>query len=70
MRFWTLPFQPLAQMAEAMNAEMPSYRVTISDVARGILEWGIKERPSHYGNFDGQFDGRDAPDDEGKEEGT
>ena len=65
-----MPFQLLAQMAEAINAEMLSYRVAVSDVARGILEWGIKERPPHFHNFDGWFDGRDAPDEERKEEGT
>jgi hypothetical protein len=51
----------LAKMAETMNAEMPGYRVTVSDVARGILEWGIKERKSHYG----RFTYRDAPDEKG-----
>jgi hypothetical protein len=61
VRFWTLPFQPLSQMAEVMNAEMPRYRVTVSDVARGILEWGVKERPPHHA----QFPYRDAPDEEG-----
>jgi hypothetical protein len=48
----------LAKMAETMNAEMPGYRVTVSDVARGILEWGIKERPPSYA----RFAYRDAPD--------
>lgn len=52
----------LAKMAETMNAEMPGYRVTVSDVARGILEWGIKERPQRYPSY-GQY--RDAPDEKG-----
>ena len=43
---------------------MPGYRVTVSDVARGI-----KERPPHFHNFDAQFAYRDVPDEEGKEEG-
>jgi hypothetical protein len=51
----------LAQRAETMNAEMPGYRVTVSNVARGILEWGIKERPPNYA----QFPYRDAPETEG-----
>jgi hypothetical protein len=51
----------LAQMAKTMNAEMPGYRVTVSDVARGILEWGIKERKSHYA----RFSYRDALDEKG-----
>jgi hypothetical protein len=55
----------LAQMAETMSAEMPGYRVTVSDVARGILEWGTKDRPQTYA----QFPYRNAPDDDGKKEG-
>jgi hypothetical protein len=34
-------------------------------IERGILEWGIKERPPNYA----RFPYRDAPDEEGKEEG-
>lgn len=34
----------LKEMAQAMNLEMPGHRVTVSDVARGILEFGIRER--------------------------
>jgi hypothetical protein len=27
-----------------MSAEMPGHRVTVSDVARSILEFGLKDR--------------------------
>jgi hypothetical protein len=34
----------LAAMAQEMSAEMPGHRVTVSDVARSILEFGLKDR--------------------------
>jgi hypothetical protein len=34
----------LATMAQEMGAEMPGHRVTISDVARSILEHALKDR--------------------------
>jgi hypothetical protein len=52
--------QKLAEMAKEMSEEMPGHRVTISDVARGIIEWGLKDRKQTYG----RFAYRDAPDEE------
>jgi hypothetical protein len=53
--------QKLAEMAKQMSEEMPGHRVTISDVARGIIEWGLKDRKPTYRGFDS----RDDPDEEG-----
>jgi hypothetical protein len=55
--------EKLAQIAREMTAEMPGHRVTISDVARGIIEFGIKDRAPTYRRS------RDEIEQEGKKEG-
>jgi hypothetical protein len=39
----------LTQMAQQMSEEIPGRRTTISDVARGILEYALKDRRRTFG---------------------
>jgi|SRR5688572_28943342 len=39
----------LALIAEKMTEEIPGRRTTISDVARGILEYALKEQRPQFG---------------------
>jgi hypothetical protein len=39
----------LAELADEMSKELPGRKATISDVARGILDYGLWERRLRYG---------------------
>jgi hypothetical protein len=44
-------YSRMEALADEMTRKMPGRKTTISDVARGILEVGLKDRPLTYSSF-------------------